>query len=180
MKYWHLPWLALLAPLPSACSPPHMYQRASTRIENGQACFSVNDTKETRRTTPSITGAYVEAREAGVRREAWRWDMPYPTSIPLRPDQCIAYGFQGPPGSLDVYEPLRTGVSYSVTIRGEVPNPYPGGDPTIARRFSQQFCVREGPQGREIVLMPTVKGREQWQVCDSHDAPAIPGTLNSD
>lgn len=170
----YLLWLALLAPLASACSPPGMYQRAVIRIETGQACFSVNDRRETRRTTPSITAAYVTAHRAGTWRDIWDWYMPYPTSIPLRPDQCIAYGFKGPPGVADVHESLLPGTSYLVVIRGEVPNPYPGGDPTIPREYRQEFCVR----GNEIVLVPIVGGRAQWDVCDSQDTPAIPGVLS--
>lgn len=183
MTRWHLILFALLAPLPSACSsPPGMYQRATIRIENGQACFSANDTRETRRTTPSVTGIYVETREAGTLRDVWRWHTPYQTSVSvaLRPDECIAYGFRGPPGSSEIHEPLRPGILYSVTIRGEVPNPDPGGDPTLPRRFMEEFCLRDGPQGREIVLVPKVAGVHHEEVCDTQDTPAIPGTLKSD
>jgi hypothetical protein len=181
MTRWHLIWLALLVPLPSGCSPPGMYQRAAVRIENGQACFSVNGTKETRKTTPSITGTHVQVREPGDWRTIWEWHTPYQTgvSIPLPPDRCIPFGYRGPPGSSDVHEPLRPGASYSISIMGDVPNPNPGGDPTIQRVFLQEFCVREGPQGREIVLVPRGSdGGSQWQVCDTLDTPAIPGILN--
>jgi hypothetical protein len=175
---WSLLPLALVIPLTSACSPPHMYQRATIRIEDGQACFSINDTKETRRTTPSIDRANVQIREGGSWRDVWRWHVPYPSSIPLRPDQCIPYGFRGPPGTSEISEPLRPNTPYSADIGGEVPNPYPGGDSTIQRLFLVEFCVRNGPHGREIVLVPQGKdGGRQWEVCETQDTPAIPGTL---
>lgn len=175
MIRWHLSWLALFVTLSSGCFPSHVYQRATIQIEDGEACFTVSGTLHAQKTPPAITSVMV-SNKAGV--DAWRWDVPASTAITLAPGRCIPYGYDKPPGTFSYNAPLQPGRAYVAAIVAYVPNPDPGGDPTVARHFSQEFCVRDGPEGREIVLVPRGgDGRSRWKVCDTQDTPAIPGFL---
>lgn len=168
----------MLAPQVGGCTQPAgMYQDATIRIVDSRPCFSVVDSKEARKTPPTIAAISVSKFVDSKWKRIWSWITPLEPETTLRPDDCIPYGYRpanDPPQQAP--ERLRPGERYDLSINAGIPNLSPRGDRTLGRMYGQYFCLRENAGGsQEVLLVPRSKGVTQWQLCD---APRIEGPAN--
>lgn len=161
--------LVALFPLVGGCrQPANTYQQATIRWADGQACFSVADTDESRRTPPTV--AAISVSEYGNGEWIRLWEAAAPLSPPtiLAPHQCIPYGYRflDEASGESVAQPLVVGGRYGVEINAQIPNPRAGGDRMVSRRYSRHFCLQPTAGGASsLVEVPRVRGELRWEVC---------------
>lgn len=158
-----------LLPLTAGCTQPAgMYQDARVRVDGPHICFSVNDTEETHRTPPKVTGITVSKRTGAGTVEVWGLNLARAKpAVNLRPEDCIPYGYRPPQYAKpkSTYA-LRPGERYSVDINSFIKNPSPRGDKLLNRMYSSDFCLVSDPQGRtRIIIVPWGRGAPDWNVC---------------
>lgn len=159
----------LLAPGVGGCTQPAgMYQDATIRIVDSRLCFSVADSKEARKTPPTIAAISVSKFVDSKWERIWGWITPLEPETTLHPDDCIPYGYRPVNDSQQqIYEQLRPGERYGLSINAGIPNPSRRGDRTLGRMYGQYFCLRENSDGsQEVLLVPAFKGVTQWQLCN--------------
>ncbi|MGH8075166.1 MAG: hypothetical protein ACREO4_14045 [Lysobacter sp.] len=160
---------AALFPLVGGCrQPANTYQQATIRWTDEQACFSVADTDESRRTPPTVAAISVSQFNDGQWVRLWVSAAPLSPPTTLAPRQCISYGhgFAGAAGKGSVAPPLVAGGRYGVEINAQVPNPRAGGDRMVSRRYSGHFCLQSsGNGGSTLIEVPRVRGDLAWEVC---------------
>lgn len=162
--------LAALFPLAGGCrQPANTYQQATIRWADGQACFSVADTVESRGTPPTVAAISVSEYSDGEWVRLWGWPAPLSPPTTLEPHQCISYGHGFVEGvdKGSVVPPLVVGGRYGVQINAQAPNPRAGGDRMVSRRYSQHFCLQPSVSGVPTVIeVPRVRGEVAWSVCE--------------
>ena len=166
--------LSMLLPISGGCTTPReTYQAATVRWADGQACFSVADTPESRKTPPIIAAVTLSKQTPQGWLQLWSWVTPLSPPVTLNPSDCIPYGHPHAQGVKHPGKstPLMPGERYGVQINAQVPNPQPGGDRMVTRRYSRHFCLQASDTGTPtIILVPRVKGELDWNACTAQSS----------
>lgn len=141
------------------------YQDAQVQQSGEVPCFSVADTRETRRSPPILAVVSVYQRVAGRQQMVWSFDATKSDDdVRLSPDNCIPYGRSSQGASSAQVADLQAGVEYTVTINSHMPD----DNRRSNRRYKGYFCLTKEASRKTVihqVKWDKRKGVFGWAVC---------------